>query len=182
MKKISIMLGLIILIILIICLICYFNNDSKMAYKFENDKLYITTNNKDWKEVPFDVSFTINHLNETNNGKYREGTYQLNNNKIVFYYEHYMKGEIMDTDGNMVPIAGYKYETILIYSDDKGKNWKETVVGTGDELDVLQSVKFKNKNDGEMILKGRDNIMNYFYKTSDGGKNWEEISSSNTIN
>ena len=71
----------IILIILILFMIYIYwiyqnNKQKKMDYKFDSDKLYVTINSKDWIEVPFDFSYTINRLNKVNNGKYKEGTYQ----------------------------------------------------------------------------------------------------------
>ena len=98
------------------------NKQDNMDYKFENDKLYVTTNNKDWIEVPYDFSLTIKHLQETNNGEYKEGTYQLNNQKMVFYLESETVTTIYDQEGDVVnTLPNFKYATHLIYSDDKEK-------------------------------------------------------------
>ena len=118
-----------IITIMILCIMAgiyriYQNNkQDNMDYKFENDKLYVTTNNKDWIEVPYDFSLTIKHLQETNNGEYKEGTYQLNNQKMVFYLESETVTTIYDQEGDVVnTLPNFKYATHLIYSDDKGKN------------------------------------------------------------
>lgn len=153
------------------------NKQKKMDYKFDSDKLYVTINSKDWIEVPFDFSYTINHLNEVNNGKYKEGTYQLNNKKIVFYFEkeNTEEKEILDKDGKV--ITRYKqydgkYILGIVYSDDKGKTWKNTVIGTSDYNDMLVNIMFKNSQKGEMTLNNRANNGTYNYVTENGGDEW----------
>ena len=79
--------SLFIIVIIVILLIAggmtfyYYNQEKNMDYKFEDDKLYITLNAKDWIEVPGDFSYTAEHLKEINNGRYKEGTYQMDNKK-----------------------------------------------------------------------------------------------------
>lgn len=73
MKKRIIIISIVIIIILMsIVLILYYinsHNEKNMSYKFEESDLYITTNGRDWIEVPGDFSFTANHLNEINGGE-----------------------------------------------------------------------------------------------------------------
>ena len=86
-KRIILLLIIIILLIVIGIVFYYYNQEKNMDYKFEDDKLYITLNAKDWIEVPGDFSYTAEHLKEINNARYKQGTFQMDNNKIVFYYE-----------------------------------------------------------------------------------------------
>lgn len=165
MKKKRIIM-IVVAIILILCMafvywIYQMSNDN-MDYKFENDKLYITKNSKEWIEVPGNFSYTIKHLNEEHKGKYNEGTYQLNNKKIVFYAEVPNNGSSYDG----------KYMIYIIYSNDKGKTWEDNIIGSSDYRDSIISIRFKNKDNGEMTLKTRANIGNYNYITKDGGKEW----------
>ena len=80
-KRIILLLIIIILLIVVGIIFYYYNQEKNMDYKFENDKLYITLNAKDWIEVPGDFSYTAEHLKEINNGRYKEGTYQMDNKK-----------------------------------------------------------------------------------------------------
>ena len=172
---------IIVAIILVSCMIfaywIYQNNNNNMSYKIENDKLYITCNSKEWIEVPFNVSYTIKHLNEEHKGKYEDGTYQLDNKKIIFYAEIPNEEQMTyDIQGNAIGIneASYdgKYLIYIIYSNDKGKNWEHTLIGSSDYRDCFTSIKFENKNNGKMTLKTRANTGIYNYITKDGGKEW----------
>ena len=113
-----------------------------MDYKFEDNKLYITLNAKDWIEVPGDFSYTAEHLKEVNGSRYREGTYQIDDNKIVFY---------------------------------KGKTWNDVAISVGSYSDGLLEIYFKNKTEGNMKLKGRDENTIFNYETNDGGVNGNTI-------
>ena len=177
-KKVFIITIMIICIILIACIYWIYqnNNQDNMGYKFENDKLYVTINNKDWIEVPYDFSLTIKHLQETNNGEYKEGTYQLNNQKMVFYLESETVTTIYDQEGDVVnTLPNFKYATHLIYSDDRGKNWNDVVIGTSDYLDMIANIEFEDKESGKAIVKSRDNIGYYSYVTNDGGQEWDSV-------
>ena len=84
MKKKKIIFFIVFIILIVIAILVYYliiNNDKNMNYKFEEDKLYFTPNAKDWIEVPGDFSYTAEHLKEINNGRYKEGTYQMDNKK-----------------------------------------------------------------------------------------------------
>ena len=177
-KKVFIIAIMILCIILIVGIYWIYqnNNQENMDYKFESDKLYVTTNNKDWIEVPYDFSLTIKHLQETNNGEYKEGTYQLNNQKMVFYLESETVTTIYDQEGNVVnTLPNFKYATHLIYSDDRGKNWNDVIIGTSDYLDMLANIEFEDKDNGKAILKSRDDIGYYAYVTNDGGQEWDSV-------
>ena len=180
-KIIYIILALILLII--IATIIYFIYikiiENNMDYKFENGKLYITTNLKDWSEVPYDFSLTIEHLQEVNNGRYRDETYQMDNKKIIFYLEKKIqRNEIYDADGNKIELfspspTNDEYAIYLVYSDDKGKNWNLSPIGTNYWMDTVVKINFKNTQEGKITQKGRDNISYYDFTTTDGGMNWE---------
>lgn len=181
MKKKKIILTLIIVIIIVLLIaggtaFYYYNQEKNMNYKFENDKLYITLNAKDWIEVPGDFSYTAEHLKEVNGERYKDGTYQMDNNKIVFYYE-------FDTDnanyeGISMELANElsgQYATHIVYSDDKGKTWNDVAISVGPYSDGLLEIHFKNKTEGSMKLKGRDGNTIFNYETNDGGVNWNTI-------
>lgn len=154
----------------------YYHQEKNMDYKFEDNKLYITLNAKDWIEVPGDFSYIADHLKEVNGGRYRDDTYQMDNKKIVFYYE-------FDTDnanyeGVSMELANElsgQYDTHIVYSDDKGKNWNDVVISVGLYSDGLLDIHFKNKNEGSMKLKGRDGNTVFNYETNDGVENWDTI-------
>ena len=171
--------ALIVLSFFIIVQIFIKNNENKMDYKFENDKLYTTKDSKNWIEVPNSFSVTINHLQETNNGRFREGTYQIDKNKIIFYNEvenDYSKlPKVIDLEGNEIKDIAtekYKYTMYLIYSDDNGKTWQDSWCGMSNYLDSLISIKFTDKNNGKMILKNRDNESQTNFVTKNGGIDW----------
>ena len=181
MKKKKIILILIIVIIIISLIVggivfFYYNREKNMDYKFEDDKLYITLNAKDWIEVPGDFSYTAEHLKEVNDGRYRNGTYQMDNKKIVFYYEFDTNN--MNYEGLSTELSAdlkNQYATHIVYSDDRGKTWNDVVIGVGAYSDGLLEIHFKNKNEGSMKLKGRDGRTIFDYKTNDGGTNWDTI-------
>ncbi len=175
-KKILLFIISLILISIIILLSYYFisNNENKMQYKFENDKLYITVNSKDWTEVPYDFSYTIKHLNETNNGEFKDNTYQMTSQKIAFYTE--IKVDDLQDENFSPDLKEYltqNIKTILVYSDDGGKTWKESMLGLSPYFDTLIYINFKDSKNGEITLKSRDNQGSYNYITTDGGQNWE---------
>ncbi len=124
MKKKKIII-IVVVIILILCVLLaywiYQINNQNMEYKFENDKLYITKNSKEWIEVPGNFSYTIKHLNEEHKGKYNEGTYQLNNKKIVFYAEVPNNGS--SYDGITVKDSGFSSKIISLTS--YSENYKD---------------------------------------------------------
>lgn len=171
--------SLFIILIIVILLIAggmtfyYYKQEKNMNYKFEEDKLYFTPNAKDWIEVPGDFSYTAEHLKEINNGKYKEGTYQMDNKKIVFYYEFDTKN--IDYDGISTEFSmnlKSQFATHIVYSDDKGKSWNDVVIGVGPFQDVLSEIHFENKNEGTIKQKGRDGTTTYYAETNDGGMNW----------
>lgn len=157
------------------------NSENKADYKFENDRLYFTRDSKNWIEVPNSFSVTIKHLQEINDGKFREGTYQIDKNKIIFYNEvenDYSKlPKIVDSEGNEIEeltTKKYKYTMYLIYSDDNGETWEDVWCGTSDYLDSLVSIKFTDKNNGKMTLKNRDNESQTDFVTKNGGADWSK--------
>lgn len=173
----KIVIGLIALIIAFGILNCYKNivdKEIRMQYKFENNKLFVSVHSNEWIEVPYDFSYTINYLEETNNGQYRDGTYQLTDEKIVFYREQ-SYSKILDNDGNVVTELDQSYITCLVYSNDKGKTWEQVQVATTSSRDSLISISFESKDNGSMTLKGDDGDRVYYYKTIDGGQEWEKI-------
>lgn len=173
MKNIKIILSILLIILILLSMFILFNYKSNkiINYKFENNKLYITTNEKDWQEVPYDFSHTINYLKETNNGRFKEGTYQLTKQKIVFYAEESI-GIIKDDLGNIIEDLGEQYSITLVYSDDNGNTWNTTKVATVTSRDSLIDINFKDAKNGNMRLKGRYGYENFDYVTYDGGKNW----------
>lgn len=174
----KIVIGLIVVIIALGILICYKNISDKemeMQYKFENNKLFVSVHSNEWIEVPYDFSYTIDYLEETNNGQYRDGTYQLTDKKIVFYREqNYSK--ILDNEGNAISEFDESYNiNYLVYSNDKGKTWEQVQVTTTSSRDSFISINFESKDNGSMKLKGDDGDSVYYYKTIDGGQEWEII-------
>lgn len=176
----GIVLVLIIVIGSLIQINININNVNKMNYKFENDKLYFTNNAKDWIEVPSDFSYTIKHLQETNDGKFRDGTYQMDRNKIIFYSEvenDFSKMiNIVDSNGNEIEDLNskrYKYTMYLIYSDDNGESWKEAWCGTSNYIDSMVSINFTDKDNGKMTLNNKDNDGQINYITKNGGLDWD---------
>ena len=170
MKKRIIIISITVVIILIsITFIwCYVksHDEKNMSYKFEENDLYITVNGEEWIEVPGDFSHTANHLNEINGGRYRDNTYQMNNNKIVFYRE-------IETLESYQKSGGRRYITYLVYSDDRGKTWKEAdCLRPTDLPDTIKSIYFKNKNEGEMIVYDEINNQNELLTTMNGGEAW----------
>lgn len=97
-----------------------------MDYKFEDDKLYFTLNAKDWIEVPWDFSYTAERLKEINNRRYKEGTYQMDNNNSDY--------EGLGLSNELIMDLNWKYATHIVYSDDKGKTWNDVVTG----VDLIQ--------------------------------------------
>lgn len=165
-----------VLVCIIITIIYYnhSNSDKNMNYKFENSKLFITVDSNKWIEVPFDFSYTIEHLNNDNNGKFKDNTYQMSNKKIVFYTE--IKSDILQNENlssDLKNNATQNYSLFMIYSDDKGKTWHKSLLGVSNSVDSLLYINFKDVNNGELILKGRNNAENYNYITNDGGQNWK---------
>lgn len=170
MKKRIIIISIVIIIILMsIVLILYYinsHNEKNMSYKFEENNLYITTNGRDWIEVPGDFSFTANHLNEINGGRYKDNTYQMDSNKIVFYRE-------IETLESYQKKGGRRYITYLVYSNDGGKTWKEAdCLRPTDFPDVIKSIYFKNKDEGKMIVYDEVNNQNELLTTMNGGEAW----------
>lgn len=145
-----------------------------MQYKFENNKLLISIYSDEWIEVPYDFSYTIKYLEETNNGQFRDGTYQMTDEKIVFYREQ-SYSKILDNDGNVVTELDQSYMTCLVYSNDKGKTWKQVQVATSSLRDALLFINFESENNGKMTLKSNDDNGVYYYTTVDGGQEWEII-------
>ena len=167
MKKKKIIFFIVFIILIVIAILVYYliiNNDKNMNYKFEEEKLYITINGKEWLEVPYDFSITANHLKEANNGRYREGTYQMDKSKIVFYSE-------VETDETYQMYTGGKYAIILICSDDRGKTWNSYHITTKNYLDVIDKIYFKDRQHGEIVLKGLDGNK-YTAITKNGGSEW----------
>lgn len=181
MKKKKIILTLIIVIIIALLIaggiaFYYYNQEKNMDYKFEDDKLYITLDAKDWIEVPGDFSYTAEHLKEVNGGRYRDGTYQMDNKKIAFYYEvHNNNVNYKGVSMELAEELSSQYDTHIVYSNDKGKNWNDVVIGVGPYSDGLLEIYFKNKTEGSMKLKGRDGNTVFNYETNDGGENWNTI-------
>lgn len=181
MKKKKIILTLIIVLIVVLLItgsliFYYYNQEKNMDYKFEDNKLYITLNAKDWIEVPGDFTYTAEHLKEVNGGRYRDGTYQMNNKKIVFYYD--VHNDNINYEGIPMDYANYLksiYMIHLVYSNDKGKTWNDVEIGNNYIPDSVMQINFENKNKGSMKLKGRDGTTIYDHKTDDGGENWELI-------
>ena len=174
-KRIILLLIIIILLIVVGIIFYYYNQEKNMDYKFEDDKLYITLNAKDWIEVPGDFSYTSEHLKEINNGRYKEGTFQMDNKKIVFYYEFDTNNtnyEELGISNELIMDLKGQYATHIVYSDDKGKTWNDVVIGVGPYSDGLVEIHFENKNEGIIAQRGRDGTTIYYYETTDGGMNW----------
>lgn len=179
MKTKKIFYIILICIFFIICILILFNNShsTTMLYKFENSKLYIKIGEKDWSEVPYDFSLVIDDLNQNNNGKFYEKTYQLDNNKIVFYYIQKIKSidnnsHISESLSNA--INSYKYITYIVYSDDMAKTWTSVDIGKSNSIEnLITSIYFNNKKNGTMVLKNSNS--EYTYITKNGGKDWNII-------
>lgn len=175
----KIMIGIIILIIGVGIFICYngiVNKEKVMHYKFENNKLWVSIYSDEWIEVPYDFSYTIEYLKETNNGQFRDGTYQMSDEKIVFYREQ-SYSKILNNEGNVVTELEQNYITCLVYSNDKGKTWEQVQIATTSSRDVLVSVNFESENNGKMTLKSKDGKEVHYYTTVDGGQEWETVGS-----
>jgi len=167
MKNKKIIFIIVFIILIAIAILVYYligNNDKNMNYKFEEGKLYITTNGERWIEVPYNFSITAKHLEEINSGRYREGTYQMNKNKIIFYSE-------VETDEFYQKYGIDKYVILLICSDDRGKTWNVYNLTTQNYLDVVDKIYFKDNKHGEIVLKGLDGNK-YTVTTKDGGNLW----------
>lgn len=179
--KIFIILCIVVAVIIIGVVFLIKQNENKMEYKFDNSKLYITLNKKDWKEVPYDFSNTINHLNETNNGNYRENTYKMDKTKIAFYTEmnNDRETKIVDQAGNLV--GTYRtFAVYLIYSDDNGVTWNKSLINMTDFYDTINSVEFTSKQDGKITIKSLNNkeSVNTII-TNNNGVEWKKEDSSN---
>ena len=175
----KIIIGVIVLIIGIGAFIAYnymVKKEKGMNYKFENNKLLISIYSDEWIEVPYDFSYTIDYLEETNNGQYRDGTYQMTDEKIAFYREQ-SYSKILDNEGNVVTELEQSYIICLVYSNDKGKTWEQVQVATSSLRDALISVNFESKNNGYMTLKSKDGKETHYYTTVDGGQEWETVDS-----
>ena len=173
----KIIIGVIVLIIGIGDFIAYnymVKKEKGMHYKFENNKLLISIYSDEWIEVPYDFSYTIEYLEETNNGQFRDGTYQMTDEKIAFYREQ-SYSKILDNEGNVVTELEQSYIICLVYSNDKGKTWEQVQVATSSLRDALISVNFESEDNGSMTLRGDDGNSLYYYKTINGGQEWEII-------
>ena len=112
----KIIIGVIVLIIGIGDFIAYnymVKKEKGMHYKFENNKLLISIYSDEWIEVPYDFSYTIEYLEETNNGQFRDGTYQMTDEKIAFYREQ-SYSKILDNEGNVVTELEQSYIICLV--------------------------------------------------------------------
>lgn len=119
------------------------------SYYIGNDKLYISYDGENIIEVPGDFYEMT---------EYEKGTYQISNEKTVFFYNR-------------------KNIEYLVYSDDCGKSWS-TISRKKDG--TIKYIEFIDKDIGYMY-KIKDTAMTLAFgtisKTADGGKTWKDISS-----
>lgn len=198
MKRKTIIIGLLIALVIFIIIFINFINRNKykediivfdennIGYKFEQSNLYIQLNKETWVRVPGDFSKMIEQLE---NGKFKEGTYQISDYKIVFYYttehetgEKYNKPTKYSKDGNEVveteEIAVSKYTSYLIYSDDNGQTWNRTEPSPVGEN--TQYMHFVDSQTG-YVVNTVDSALGgvrlfELKKTEDGGKTWSTVS------
>lgn len=124
---------------------------SENDYKIKNGILYISYDGEKMIEVPGNFS------NETTKN-YNESNSQVLPEKTFFTYNENTK----------------KY---LVFSDDKGENWKTIEIGSS--RDYIQNIHFINSNLGFMLVF-EDVAMGQAFgtikKTIDGGYSWQVIS------
>lgn len=198
MKKKIIIIGLVIAAIILIIICIKFNkktdnventvqfDENNIGYKFEESNLYVQLNKETWVKVPGDFSQMIE---KSENKKFKEGTYQISDYKIVFYYttehetgEKYNKPTKYSENGSEVleteEVTETKYNSYLIYSDDDGKTWNTIQSSPVDEN--TQYMHFVDSQIGYVA-----NVVNSalggvrlfeLRKTEDGGKTWQTMS------
>ncbi len=176
-KNIIYIISCILIFLSILFLLNRLNTTKSMSYKFEDSKLYIKIGSEDWTEVPYDFSLIADYLTQNNNGKYYEGTYQMDNNKIVFYYikETPSINNNSNVSKNILNmIDENKYITYIVYSDDMGKNWTAIDIGRSSTIEnIITNIHFSNRYEGTMILKNLN--IEYTYNTKNGGQDWETV-------
>ncbi len=197
MRRKLIIPGIVIIILIIIALIIGINikprqiEEAKQnlnTYKFENDKLYITFNQEEWKEVPYDFSETIKYLQQEEMEKFKDNTYQINSEKVVFYRIIKINNAIYSTTGEIVskiiPQADeYLYRLEVIYSNDQGETWNNVGIGNYEieYPNAVDSIKFIDQNNGKIAIRKEEGIGSYEYITTDGGETWNEVPSDNEV-
>ena len=130
----------------------YEDKDKQCTYKIENEKIYVTYDNRNtWREV------------ETNGIDFRDSSkkYKLTDNLYTISEE---VTAIMNTDNQ------------IIYSKDKGENWKlKEYNGEGDPM----YLQFLNANTGYLVevvdaALGGERFIEIL-KTQDGGDTWISV-------
>lgn len=90
----------------------------------------------------------------------------MNSDKIIFYRE-------IETLDSYQQRGGKKYITYLVYSDDRGKTWKEVDCLRPTNLpDTIRNMYFENKNDGKMVVYDEVNNQEELLTTMNGGEGW----------
>lgn len=137
--------------------------DETITYSLQNDKVNITFNKgSDWIEVPVEKDQLFEGEYNGDKQVLIENSYILSENRVAFLYS-------------------INHRITLIYSNDQGKTWEESLVTGLFPVMRFRKVDFLNENFGYIIISG-DRTMSqeasHVYLTHDGGKSWEETNNS----
>ena len=139
------------------------NIDEMITYTLQNDKVNITYNKgNDWIKVPVEKDQLFEGEYNGDKQVLIENSYILEENRVAFLYS-------------------INQRITLIYSNDQGKTWEESLVTEPFPVMRFRKVDFPNENFGYIIISG-DRTMSqeasHVFLTHDGGKSWEETNNS----
>lgn len=143
--------------------------EETIDYSLQNDEVNITFDKgKSWIPVPIEKEKLFNGEYTGNQEDLIENSYVLTKDHSAFLYSDEISQE--------------ENQIKLLYSQDKGQTWQESVIAEQYPPIRFRKVAFLDGQFGYVIVSGDRTMsqeMSSVFLTDDGGKTWKETNNSN---